>query len=298
MAQNTLPLFDGAGKFYVYVYRDPRQGKKLRPIYVGKGTAAHGRADVHLKSGARNLILRRLIAKIAKAGLEPVVEIVGWFDIEADALNLEISLIKKFGRLDQRTGTLANLTDGGDGISGLSADALLKKSQSHKRLWQSDEYRTKMASIIKERWGNEDFKQRMSAIQKAVRSTEEYKAKRSETSKMVWSDPKTYEKIVSSIRSAYAKPGGKDNLIAALRDEDYRKRRSEIAKAIWQDPDKRKNILNARKGKPRAFNGRVDISDEHRGSLSAASKSAWADPEKRARIMEGRRKAKEERGRP
>ena len=57
MAENTMPLFTAAGKYYVYVYRDPRPGKKSALIYVGKGTAANRRADVHWRERASNPIM-------------------------------------------------------------------------------------------------------------------------------------------------------------------------------------------------------------------------------------------------
>ncbi|WP_431861369.1 NUMOD3 domain-containing DNA-binding protein [Azospirillum sp.] len=118
MAENTLPLFEGAGKFYVYIYRDPRPGKRGVPIYVGKGSQAYGRADDHWGGKATNRMLRGILAKVRSAGLEPIIEIVAWFDDEAAAFCLERSLIAKFGRRDLGSGTLCNMTSGGEGAAG------------------------------------------------------------------------------------------------------------------------------------------------------------------------------------
>ncbi len=115
MAENTLPLFADAGKFYVYVYRDPRPRKKNVPIYVGKGTAANRRADKHWNHGATNPMFINVLEKIRNAGLKPAIEIVGWFDDEDSALYCEMELIRKIGRRDINTGSLCNLNEGGIG---------------------------------------------------------------------------------------------------------------------------------------------------------------------------------------
>lgn len=56
--------------FYVYLLRDPRPGKNLQPIYVGKGTGA--RADWHLSNAEThsNFLLGRVLRKIISTGLE------------------------------------------------------------------------------------------------------------------------------------------------------------------------------------------------------------------------------------
>jgi len=119
MALNTIPLFQDTGKFYVYVIRDPRPRKKNVPICVGKGTAKRGRADQHFKrSGAKNPILNNIIAKCRAAGFEMQSEIIAWFGDEEKAFDCERALIAKFGRRDIKTGTLCNLTDGGEGPVG------------------------------------------------------------------------------------------------------------------------------------------------------------------------------------
>ena len=104
--------------FYVYVIRDPRPDKNLQPIYVGKGSGK--RLHLHWKhvTTHSNLILRRVLSKIHKANLEPTIEIISYFKIEADAFALEIELITKYGRRNINKGPLCNLTDGGEGISG------------------------------------------------------------------------------------------------------------------------------------------------------------------------------------
>ena len=126
LAVDPLPLdFSGGKPFYVYLYRDPRPGKKRVPIYVGKGTVARKRADthwrqLHWKRTARtNLFFAAVLQKILDDGLEPIVETVGWFDTEIDAFAIERKLIARLGRRNLGRGPLCNLTDGGEGGAGL-----------------------------------------------------------------------------------------------------------------------------------------------------------------------------------
>lgn len=54
-----------------------------------------------------------------KLGIEPRFFIVQSDMSDEQAMNLEMSLIKQFGRQDKKTGILLNHTDGGEGCSGL-----------------------------------------------------------------------------------------------------------------------------------------------------------------------------------
>lgn len=101
--------------FFVYVIRDPRPGFGGECVYVGKG--CRDRARRHL-SGSHNSRLNHFIAKRRREGLEPIVEIVRRFAGEDVAFLCEMELIAKYGRRDKGSGSLFNLTDGGEGSSG------------------------------------------------------------------------------------------------------------------------------------------------------------------------------------
>lgn len=153
MAENALPLFANAGRFYVYVYRDPRPRKGNAAIYVGKGSPKWNRADDHWVRSAPNPILRRVLTKIRHAGLAPTREIVAWYDDEAAAFSCERALIKTFGRRDLATGSLCNLTDGGDGASGHvhSLETRAKMSALAVGRKFSAEHRAKLSAARKNR---------------------------------------------------------------------------------------------------------------------------------------------------
>lgn len=95
--------------FYAYLYRDIDG----TPIYIGKGTGR--RAYIHFKSKSHlgNLLRNRLKESFK---IEP--EFLCQDVDEELAFFVEEEMIRKYGRKDLALGTLFNLTDGGDGVSG------------------------------------------------------------------------------------------------------------------------------------------------------------------------------------
>jgi len=97
---------------FVYEYRDPRTNL---PCYIGKGQRS--RDKVHLKE-SHNKRLNRLIREIRKEGLEPILTRIADDLTCAQARNLEIELIAKYGRKGYEPGgILMNHTLGGEGAS-------------------------------------------------------------------------------------------------------------------------------------------------------------------------------------
>lgn len=65
----------------------------------------------------RNKVFLRIVAKIRASGNEPYVVRVREGLTEREALDLEVALVSKYGRINTG-GLLCNLTDGGEGVSG------------------------------------------------------------------------------------------------------------------------------------------------------------------------------------
>ena len=115
---------------YVYIYLDPRLDVPL-PIYIGKGTSKK-RMFAH-KYNAENPILKNKINAIRESNLEPIIEIVKDNLSNDEAVLLEKELILKYGRIDLKTGSLCNLTEGGEGTVGLIVSEETKQLMSNQR---------------------------------------------------------------------------------------------------------------------------------------------------------------------
>lgn len=108
--------------YYVYMICDPGikgswvlYGKeyKIKPLYVGKGTALRWKQHLYKPKTAKNMTLvKRAIAKMRRRGFEPVVEFVKENLSEAEAFLVEERVITKLGRTS-RGGILINVAPGG-----------------------------------------------------------------------------------------------------------------------------------------------------------------------------------------
>jgi hypothetical protein len=107
-----------------YLYRHIRLDKN-EPFYIGIGSdMTNKRANERAR---RSELWKKIVAKS-----EYEIQIL-FDDITYEEAKLkEIEFIKLYGRIDLNNGTLANLTDGGDGTINPSQEARLKMSQTHK----------------------------------------------------------------------------------------------------------------------------------------------------------------------
>jgi len=127
--------------FYTYVYLDSRKTGSFNygefhfdyePFYVGKGKKDQWSS--HLKLAEIKIYKSYRLNKIRKIqslGLEPII--IKYKDnlSEEAAFDLEKKLIKAIGRLDLGHGPLTNLTDGGEGVSGIIAWSTGKTKGTH-----------------------------------------------------------------------------------------------------------------------------------------------------------------------
>ena len=113
-----------------YVYRHIRLDKN-EPFYIGIGSdMTNKRANERAR---RSELWKKIVAKS-----DYEIEIL-FDDITYEEAKLkEIEFIKLYGRIDLNNGTLANLTDGGDGAINPSQESRLKMSQIHKGRKNSD----------------------------------------------------------------------------------------------------------------------------------------------------------------
>ena len=125
-------MIENSGKFFIY--RHIRLDKN-EPFYIGIGTKnltrksykkIYWRAFSHEK---RNIFWKRIVAKT-----DYEIEYLCESEDYSFMLKKEIEFIKLHGRRDLGLGTLTNLTDGGEGTTGIKHTQEYKDNQSKKRL--------------------------------------------------------------------------------------------------------------------------------------------------------------------
>lgn len=124
--------------FYVYIHVKPNNGEIF---YVGKG---RGKRAYEQHKNRRSKFWKRVVNKY---GLD--VFILENNLTEDEAFELEKKYIKRIGRRDLNTGTLVNMTDGGEGAAGHSEETIRKISEGNKGKKMSDEARRKISEAMK-----------------------------------------------------------------------------------------------------------------------------------------------------
>lgn len=122
-------------------------------FYVGIG---RNQKRAHCKKD-RNRYWHNITNKI-----EFSVEIIKIVDTWEEACELEKSLILKYGRKDLGTGTLVNLTNGGEGQLNPSPETRKKMSEWQKGKPKSEETKLKLSASAKGRKHTEESKLKMS----------------------------------------------------------------------------------------------------------------------------------------
>lgn len=309
------------GKFYVYVYLDPRPGKGLQPIYVGKGTVDLDRASYHWERRCVNPFLQNVLDKIRAAGLVPQITIVAYMEDEEEAFAMERDLIAKYGRRDLRTGSLCNLTEGGQGTAGLKySEERLRKlhekvstpewkalmSEISNKMWSNPKLREKTlraqdklkndpahraklrAAILKSR--TEEVRNRISVVMREAWGSEEYRAKQAASRAEAHARPEEKQRKSRASKKMWTENRDKISLAikAAKSTPERRAKASKKSRAYYENPEARK----AAGEYSRAYN-----TPEVRAAKAELLKQRWADPEFRAKMLERRRaKAKNSQG--
>lgn len=129
-----------------------------------------------------------------------IVNKVGFdFEIIEDNLDWEIACerekywISFYGRIDNKTGTLVNMTDGGDGVFNISQESKIQMSLAKKGKILSDEHKKNIGVAVKNRWLDETQRNKMMRGS-GWNHSEETKQKISEMKKgkPTWSKGKTH----------------------------------------------------------------------------------------------------------
>jgi hypothetical protein len=169
--------------YYVYAY----MRKDGTPYYIGKGrrNRAFKKHNVVIPSDRYLVIVESNLTEIG-------------------ALAIERRLIRWYGRKDNETGILRNLTDGGEGGSGYIVTKETKEKLSKKNSGKNNPFYGKKhtqetieknIAAHKGKIHTEETKRKMSESAKNFLSTKEARKKRAETTKKMWKNPEFREKI-------------------------------------------------------------------------------------------------------
>ena len=296
--------------FYVYVYKDPRPSMFQQVVYVGKGTGR--RAWAHWGSRVlKNKGFGHFLATLRQKDLAPIIEVVKEFESEDEAFLEEIRLISLYGRRDIKTGTLFNLTVGGEGISGtvrtevwnnniskaLSTEAhKTRNAEAAVKRWKDPDYRDKTTLAIRKVLSNPEVaKRREDAKAKFIHTKKFSRTMRRATLKM-WKDSDYRNKVLFAQKESHKRPEVKakksenskklwavmgdrlkTNITIARNTPESKAKTSRQAKAQWADEEYR--------AKQTAVNREVSTREEVIEARKRNAKAQWADPEWRAKMM-------------
>lgn len=166
--------------YYVYVLRRPDViwvDGLPKPFYVGKGKG--NRINYHVCHYGENSYKENVIKKIKGLGLKVIHEKVIENLTEKEAFLEEMKLIKFYGRYNNRTGILTNVTDGGNGISGHvhSLETREKISVGHIGIQKSPETCQKLSLAGKGRKLTEACKKKISQAHLGKHLSNDHKQK-------------------------------------------------------------------------------------------------------------------------
>jgi hypothetical protein len=181
-----------------------------------------------------------MVTKSRKMGYEPYVQVIERFDDEADAFALERTLINEIGRLNTGHGPLYNLTDGGEGPSGVV---------------QSIEARRRRAAGVR-----------------AAYSGPEVRKMLSERSLNLWKDPGYRELVLMKWREVWAKPGFYEHRAGSLRrywaDQLNRRKHSRRMREAMTDPSVRERIGKSTRERLKSPEARKLVSERWRAVIA------------------------------
>lgn len=129
--------------FYIYIYLDPRKSGAYNyknitldhePFYVGYGRGNRKYFHLNESKTKKNSLKLNKIRKLNSLNLKPIILTYKENLSEENAKKLEIEIITSIGRVNLNTGPLSNLTNGGDGTSGLVFSKELREKLSKAKL--------------------------------------------------------------------------------------------------------------------------------------------------------------------
>ena len=230
--------------YYVYAYERKiasKHGPAGSFYYIGKGMGNRAR-DNH-----RHIPVPKDPKRIVKIAENLT---------EEDAFSLEKSQIKEYGRIDNGTGCLRNLTDGGEGPSGykFTEEQCAKNSAARKKYYEDPESRAKQSAALKKYYEDPESRAKQSATLKKYFEDPEARAKQSATLKKYFEDPEARAKNSATQKIVRGTP-------------ESRAKNSATLKKYWENPEARAKMSATQKI--------VRGTPESRVKNSATMKAVW-----------------------
>lgn len=166
--------------FYIYVYLDNRKEGywefsgttfNYQPFYIGKGKKNRIKNHLQPKSLNDNSIKSNTIRSITKETNELPLHYKVFENLTyEEANNIEINMIKHFGRINLKNGILSNMTDGGEGFKNMiiTDETRLKMSNTAKGTKTYD--RNGMSKIVEKYDLNGNFIESYNSLREAAES--------------------------------------------------------------------------------------------------------------------------------
>lgn len=123
-------------KYYVYQLIDPTSSL---PFYIGKGSGNRAWSHNKFKDGNENSYKDRYIKKLHNLNLEPIVDIIKYFDNETDAYEFEENLTESIG-LENLTNLVIGLRPPSRKGWKPSKNTLTKRSKKLKGIPRTEEW--------------------------------------------------------------------------------------------------------------------------------------------------------------
>lgn len=187
------------GQFYTYIFATP----KGVPFYVGKGKGPRW-------TFGGNQWARRKARKISSEGGRVRV-LIFMASSEQAAFQREVQLIAAYGRRNNGTGVLCNLTDGGEGSAGMkhAEESRLKIAAAVKKSWSNQDHKRSRSgpgnpmfgkpSAMRGRSQSDSARKKMSIAKRAFWSEEENRNRHSETAKRNWANSEIRAKMIAAL---------------------------------------------------------------------------------------------------
>ena len=211
--------------FYAYIYSDP---VTYVPFYVGRGS--RDRAKAHMAPrGSHNAAMKAHINKLRIVNTKPLITIIETSTTQFASM-LEVGLIKQFGRKSIGTGSLYNLTDGGEDCTG--------------RI-RTDEQKKKTSESLKAFYATNKCVKTQESIEK-MKAT---KAKNPTGTGRWMNNGEKQTKVKEQDVESFIANGWKLGQIRGFCTEEYRAKLRAAAKAQWNKFKSAGNTSNFNKAK-------------------------------------------------